>query len=67
VVEITEYRKLVGFGIVTDDRRASEVGAENFLRPLLAYRGASKRVQEARRKLYAHRATSLPVAEKAGD
>jgi CBS-domain-containing membrane protein len=53
-------------GVAADDRRASKVRVEKIIRPLFACCGASKTVKETRRKLYAHRVTSLPVADKAG-
>jgi len=74
VVEDTEPLQLVGvvterdvhLGVAADDRRASEVRVRKIMRPLSACCGASETVEEARRKLHAHRVTSLPVAEKAG-
>jgi CBS domain-containing protein len=73
VVEDTEKLKLVGVvterdvcGVAADDRRASEVHVEEILRPASACCGADEPVEEARRKLHEHRATSLPVVDKAG-
>jgi CBS domain-containing protein len=74
VGEDTEHLKLVGVvterdvcgGVATDDRRASEVRVETIMRPVSACCGASETVEEARRKLHEHRATSLPVADKPG-
>ncbi len=74
VVENTENLKLVGVvterdvccGAAADDRRASEVRVDEIMRPASACCGAEESVEEARRKLHEHRATSLPVADKAG-
>ena len=74
VVEDTEHLKLIGVvterdvccGVAADDRRASDVRVETIMRPLAACCGASEPVEEARRKLHEHRATSLPVVNKAG-
>jgi CBS-domain-containing membrane protein len=74
VVEDTEHIKLVGsvternqrFGVTAGDRRTSKVRVEKIIRPLFACCGASKTDKETRRKLHAHRVTSLPVADKAG-
>jgi len=75
VVEDTEHLKLVGVvterdvccGVAADDRRASDVRVETIMRPLSACCGASEPVEAARGKLHEHRATSLPVADSAGD
>jgi CBS domain-containing protein len=75
VVEDTEYLKLVGvvtggdvcFGMATYDRCASEVRVEKVVRVLSVCCGGNETVEGARRKLYAYRAASLPVADKAGD
>jgi CBS domain-containing protein len=64
VVEDTGHLKLIG--VAADDRRASDVRVETIMRPLAACCGASEPVEEARRKLHEHRATSLPVVNKAG-
>ena len=74
VVEDKENLKLVGVvterdvccGVAADDLRASDVHVEKIMRPVSACRGASEPVEEARRKLHEHRATSLPVADQAG-
>ena len=74
VVEDTKKLKLVGVvterdvccGVAADDRHASEVRVEEIMRPLSACCGADESVEGARRKLHEHRATSLPVVEKAG-
>jgi len=74
VVENTENLKLVGVvterdiccGVATGDRHPSEVRVEEIMRPSSACCGANEPVEEARRKLHEHRATSLPVADKEG-
>ena len=74
VVADTENLTLVGvvterdvcYGVAADDRLASEVRVEKIMRPLSACCGASEPVEEARRKLNEHRATSLPVVDKTG-
>ena len=74
VVEDTRTLKLVGVvterdvccGVAADDRRAAEVRVEGIMRPASACCGADESVQEARRKLHEHRATSLPVVYSAG-
>ena len=74
VVQDTNTRKLVGVvterdvccGVAADDRRASDVRVETIMRPLSACCGASEPVEVARRKLHEHRATSVPVVDKAG-
>jgi CBS domain-containing protein len=74
VVEDKESRKLVGVvterdvccSVAADDRRASEVRVEEIMRPSSACCGADEPLEEARRKLHKHGATSLPVIESAG-
>ena len=74
VVEDTEGLKLVGVVterdvcccVAADDRRASEVPVNEIMRPSSACCAADETVEEARRKLHLHRATSLPVVDKAG-
>ena len=74
VVEDTEHRKLVGVvterdvccGVAADDRRASDVRVDEIMRPSSACCGADEPVEEARRKLHEHRATTLPVVDSAG-
>ena len=74
VVEDTQLRKLVGVvterdvccGVAADDRRASDVRVEEIMRPSSACCGADEPVEEARRKLHDHQATSLPVVDGAG-
>ena len=74
VVADTKDLKLVGVvterdvccGVVADDRHASDVRVDEIMRPPSACCGAHEPVEEARRKLHEHRATSLPVVDKAG-
>jgi CBS domain-containing protein len=74
VVEDTDRFKLVGVvterdvccGVAADDRQASDVPVEEIMRPPSACCGADEPVEEARQKLHAQRATSLPVVDKAG-
>lgn len=74
VVEDTENLKLVGVvterdvccSVAADDRRASEVRVQEIMKPASACCAADEPVEEARRKLHEHRATSLPVVNKAG-
>lgn len=73
-VEDTKKLKLVSVvterdvscGVAADDRRAPEVRVEEIMRPASACCGADEPVEEARRKLHEHRATSLPVVDSAG-
>jgi CBS domain-containing protein len=74
VVEDTKHLKLVGVvterdvccGVVADDKRASEVRVKEIMRPAAACCGAGESLDEARRKLHEHGATSLPVADSTG-
>ena len=74
VVEDQQSRRLVGVvterdvccGVAVDDRRASEVPVEEIMRPASACCGMDEPLGDARRKLDEHRATSLPVVDKAG-
>lgn len=74
VVEDMENLKLIGVvterdvccGVAADERRAEDVRVEEIMRPPSACCGASEPVEEARRKLHEHRATSLPVVDSAG-
>ena len=74
VVEDTAHLKLVGVvterdvccRVAAEDRRASDVRVETIMRPLSACCGASEPVEDARRKLHEHCATSLPVVDNAG-
>ena len=74
VVADTTDKKLVGVvterdvccGVVAADRHASEVRVEEIMRPASACCSVHEPVEEARRKLHEHRATSLPVVDSAG-
>ena len=74
VVEDAEGLKLAGVvmerdvccGVAADDRRASEVRVEEIMQPSSACCGVDEPIAEVRRKLHEHRATSLPVVDKAG-
>ena len=74
VVEDTTHLKVVGVvterdvccSVAASDRSASDVRVEEVMRPVSACCGADEPVEEARRKLHAHRATSLPVVDSAG-
>ncbi|MEO6724401.1 MAG: CBS domain-containing protein [Blastocatellia bacterium] len=74
VVEDKQSRRLVGVvterdvchSVAADDRHASEVRVEEIMRPASACCSADEPVEEARRKLHEHRATSLPVVDKTG-
>ena len=74
VVEDTETLTLVGVvterdvccGVVAEDRNASDVRVEEIMRPLSACCGADEPVDDARRKLHEHGATSLPVVYGSG-
>ena len=74
VVEDEQSRRLVGVvterdvchGVATDDRRPSEISVKEIMRPASASCGMDEPIEEARRKLDTHRATSLPVVDKAG-
>jgi CBS domain-containing protein len=52
--------------VAAEDRRPSDVSVEEIMRPLSACCGANESVDEARRKLHEHGATTLPVVDKAG-
>ena len=74
VVEDKESLNLVGVvterdithSVAAGDRLASEVRVEEIMQPASSCCGADEPVEEARRKLHEHRATSLPVVDKAG-
>lgn len=74
VVEDEQNRRLVGVvterdvchGVATDDRRPSEISVKEIMRPASACCGMDEPIEEARRKLDTHQATSLPVVDKAG-
>ncbi len=74
VVEDKESRRLVGVvterdlchHVAAENRRPSEVPVEKIMRAASACCGMSDSLEEARRTLDAHRATSLPVVDKEG-
>ena len=74
VVESRETLKLVGVvterdvccGVVADDRHASDVRVDAIMRTASACCHEDAPIEEARRKLHEHGATSLPVVNKAG-
>lgn len=74
VVEDADTRKLVGVvterdvccGVAADDRRASAVRVDEIMRPSSACCSADEPIEDTRRKLHEHRATSLPVVDSAG-
>ncbi len=74
VVEDEQSRRLVGVvtergvchGVATDDRRPSEISVKEIMRPASACCGMDEPIEEARRKLDTHQATSLPVVDNAG-
>jgi CBS domain-containing protein len=75
VVENKQKLNLVGVvterdichSVAADNKLASEVHVEEIMRPAAsACCGAVESVEEARRKLNEHQATSLPVVNKAG-
>jgi len=74
VLEDTTTRKLVGVvterdvccGVTADDRKGSDVGVAEIMKPMSACCHPDEPVADARRKLHEHRATSLPVVDSAG-
>ena len=74
VVEDSKTRKVVGVvterdvccGVAADDRQASDVPVTDIMRPASACCGGKEPVEQARRTLHEHRATSLPVVDDAG-
>ena len=74
VVEDKQSRRLVGVvterdvchRVTADNRRPSEVLVEEIMRPATACCGMDESLEEARNKLDAHQATSLPVVDKVG-
>lgn len=75
VVEDKEKLNLVGVvterdicdSVAAEDLRASDVGVEEIMRPAAsACCGTDESVEEARRKLEEHQATSLPVVDRGG-
>jgi len=75
VVESTENLKLVGVvterdlccGVTADDRKGSDVGVAEIMKPLSGCCHSDEPLDEARRKLHEHRATSLPVVDSGGN
>jgi CBS domain-containing protein len=75
VVEDKESRKVVGVvterdvchKVAADDRRASEVRVEEIMHSTSACCGKDESLEDVRRKLHEHKATSLPVVDSAGD
>ncbi len=74
VVEDLKTLKVVGVvtehdvccGVAADDRKASEVPVAEIMRPASACCGAKEPVEQTRRTLHEHRATSLPVVNEGG-
>ena len=74
IVEDKKSRRLVGVvterdmchRVAAEDRRPSEVPLEEIMRPASACCSMNDSLEEARSKLDAHQATSLPVVDKAG-
>ena len=74
VIDDTQSRTLVGVvterdvccRVAADDRHASKVRVEEIMQPPSACCAADDSVDDARRKLHEHRATSLPVVDEAG-
>jgi len=53
--------------VVADDRRASEVRVEEIMSSTSACCGKDETLEDVRRRLHEHKATSLPVVDSAGD
>jgi CBS domain-containing protein len=53
-------------GVAADDRKAAAVPVTDIMRPSSVCCGAKEPVEQARRTLHEHRATSLPVVDEAG-
>ena len=74
VVEDLNTLKVVGVvterdvccSVAADDRKASEVPVADIMRPASACCGEKAPVEQVRRTLHEHRATSLPVVTEAG-
>lgn len=74
VVDDKQGRRLVGVvterdvchSVAVDNRRPSEVPVEEIMRPASSCCGMDESLEDARHKLDTHRATSLPVVDKAG-
>ena len=75
VVKDKESRKVVGVvterdvchKVAADDRRASEVRVEEIMRSTHACCSKDESLEDVRRKLHEHKATSLPVVDSVGD
>ncbi len=75
VVRDKESRKVVGVvterdlchKVAADDRRASEVRVEEIMSSTSACCSKDESLEDVRRKLHEHKATSLPVVDSAGD
>ena len=52
--------------VVADDHRASETAVEGIMSPASACCGKDDSLDEVRRKLHEHKATTLPVVDEAG-
>lgn len=52
--------------IVADDRKASETAVQEIMSPASACCGHDDSLESVRRKLHEHKATSLPVVDRAG-
>ena len=52
-------------GVAADDQRASDVLVADIMKPSSACCGTKEPVEQARRTLHEHRATSLPVVDEA--
>ena len=74
VVEDLKTLKVVGVvterdvccSVAADDLKAAEVPVADIMRPASACCGSKEPVEQARRTLHEHRATSLPVVNEAG-
>lgn len=74
VVEDKQKLNLVGVvterdvccGVAADDRKASEVSVKEIMKPVSACCGVDESLEDARRKMHEHQASSLPVVDKAG-
>ena len=74
VVESAETRKLVGVvterdvccGVTADDRKGSDVSVAEIMKPSSACCHQDEPVDDVRRKLHEHQATSLPVVDSEG-
>ena len=74
VVEDKQDLKLVGVvtahdishQVAAEDRRASEIAVKDIMKPASACCASDEPLEEARRKLHEHQATSLPVLDSEG-